>query len=203
MRAFHRALALGLAGVALVASSLALASSQSAGGAPPEASPPAALARPTTLCFVRHAEKEASSEPKDPTLSAAGRKRALALAALCSHGPVTHLFASEYRRTRETLLPLAEQLGLEVRGVPAGKPGELVRALEALPEGSVALVAGHSNTLPDLIARLGGKVEGTTVTNGVATLPDDAFDRLFVLTLPPASARATVAPSLIELRYGD
>lgn len=203
MRSVHRALGIGLAGAALVAGGLALAAAQGTAPTPLESAAPAVLARPATILVVRHAEKDARSDPKDPSLSDAGRERAVALARLCSHARVTHLFASEYRRTRETLLPLAEKLGLAVRAFPAGQPAELVRALDALPEGSVALVAGHSNTVPDLIARLGCKVEGTTMTDGVAFLPDDAFDRLFVLTRPPASARATAAPSLIELRYGD
>lgn len=167
----------------------------------PEREASTLLARPRTVLLVRHAEKDPAGDPKDPGLSERGRARAAALAALCAEARISHLFASEYERTRATLAPLAKALELELVVVPASKPGELERALDALPEGSVALVAGHSNTIPDLVARLGAEARGLVTTNGVRMLPDDAYDRLFVLTRPPKDAR--IAPSLVELRYGN
>ena len=60
----------------------------------------------TTVFLVRHAEK-AKDDPRDPTLSDAGRRRAEALDALLVRVDVTHLFATEYKRTQQTLEPLA------------------------------------------------------------------------------------------------
>ncbi|MBK7876402.1 MAG: histidine phosphatase family protein [Planctomycetes bacterium] len=170
-------------------------------GAPAPTGAEVAPARPRTVLFVRHAEKDASGDPKDPGLSAAGSARAQALAELCGHTGATHLFASEYKRTRETLAPLAARLGVEVRVVSAAKPDELVRALDALPAGSVAVVAGHSNTVPDLVARLGGELGGLVGTGANRALPDDAFDRLVVVTRPAPEAKG-VGVSTLELRYG-
>lgn len=152
-----------------------------------------------TVIFTRHGEK-ATDDPRDPSLSPAGEARAQALAALLARAGVTHLFATELRRTQATLGPLASATGVTVTVLPAGAPEQLVAALRALPAGAIAVVAGHSNTLPAIIEALGGRVRDTAASGGRKTLPDDAYDRLFVVTLPRASAR--VEAQTLELRYG-
>jgi hypothetical protein len=78
-----------------------------------------------------------------------------------------------------------------VRTVRAGDAAALPHALAQLPRGAVAVVAGHSNTVPALLETLTGG--GTRVT-----IADEEYDRLFVVTQwgdgPQASA--------FELRYG-
>jgi phosphohistidine phosphatase SixA len=165
---------------------------------------PAASERPAavslaTVIFTRHGEK-AADDPRDPGLSPAGEARAQALAALLASAGVTHLFASELRRTQATLGPLARATGLGVTTFPAGAPDELLAALRALPAGAIAVVAGHSNTLPNLIEALGGQVRDTAEAGGQRVLADDAYDRLFVVTLPRAPATGEV--QTLELRYG-
>lgn len=156
-----------------------------------------ATQRPRTVILVRHAEKDPQGDARDPGLSEAGRKRALALQKLLGSAGVTHLFSSEYQRTRQTLEPLAKELGLEVRALPAAKPEELIAALAALPAGSVSVVAGHSNTVPDLVQRLGGVIPGLTDGAKARSLPEDRFDRLFVVSGSGAGASA------LQLVYGD
>lgn len=170
--------------------------------APASPAPTAAPERARTVIVLRHAEKDPGGDPKDPGLSEAGARRAAALAELLAHAGVTHLFSSEYRRTHDTLAPLAARLGLTVQTVPAAKPEELLRALDQLPAGSVAVVAGHSNTVPDVVARLGGELGGLVKSGTTSLLPDEAYDRLAVVTRPPEAARALAAPSTVELRYG-
>src|SRR5262245_47640022 len=77
--------------------------------APAHALPVPAL--PVTVLCVRHAEKDAAGGA-DPGLSESGRKRARALADALRSAHVSRLYASTLRRTRETLEPLARQLGL-------------------------------------------------------------------------------------------
>ncbi|WAS91627.1 histidine phosphatase family protein [Nannocystis punicea] len=149
---------------------------------------------------MRHGEK-ATDDPRDPSLSPAGDARAQALAALLARAGVTHLFASEYRRTQATLRPLADATGLNVTVLPANAPQELVAAIRALPGGAIAVVAGHSNTLPALIDALGGQVRDTVDAGGQPALPDDAYDRLFVVTLPTAPSKGQT--QTLELRYGE
>jgi len=152
--------------------------------------------RPTTVIVLRHAEKE-KDDPRDPTLSPAGEARARALAGLLGEAGVTHLFSSEFRRTLATLRPLATAKGLEITVVPSADQAALVTAIEALPAGSVAVVAGHSNTVPALVTALGGEASGTVASPAGPVLPDDAYDRLFLVIRP---ARGLV--QTLELRQG-
>ena len=178
------------AGASRGAARAAAAASQ-ATPAPPPAAERAEAARTTTVIVVRHAEKDPSGDPRDPGLSEAGRARAEALAALLARSRASALFASEFRRTRETLAPLAARLGLETLAVPAADPRALLAKLDALPPGSVAVVAGHSNTVPALVRALGGEVAGL----GPA-LDEAEFGRAFVV------ARCGARAEVLELAYG-
>jgi phosphohistidine phosphatase SixA len=179
--------------VALLAPLLACA----AAPAPTVAPAPAQAAAPSTLVFVlRHAEK-ALDDPRDPSLSPAGEARAQALAALLRRAGVTHFYASEYRRTRSTLAPLAAAAGRELVILPANDLPALQSAIRALPAGSVVVVAGHSNTVPAIVAALGGASERLVDSPAGPALPDDAYDRLYlVVTRPDAPAQT------LELHYG-
>lgn len=178
-------------GVALLALWSALRAQQPALPPPP--------AHGSTVLVLRHAEKDPQGDPKDPGLSEAGRARAQALARLVGPAKPTHLFASEYQRAQRTLEPLAQALGLKVEVVPAGKGAELAQRLRGLPEGSVSVVAGHSNTVPALVEALGGKLERLEKGN----LAETEYGRLFVLTLPPAGSQGSLATNTLELAYGN
>lgn len=160
-----------------------------------QAPPPA---RGSTVILVRHAEKDPKGDAKDPGLSEAGIARAEALARLLAPAKPTQLYASEYQRTQSTLAPLAAKLGLKVEPQPAAKSAELAERLRALPEGSVSVVAGHSNTIPALAEALGGHIEGLEK----GQLGENEFGRVFVLTLPPAAAKG-IATTTLELALGN
>lgn len=160
---------------------------------------PPAPARGSTVVVLRHAEKDPQGDPKDPGLSEVGRARAEALARLLAPSKPTRLFASEFQRAQRTLDPLAQALGLKPEIVPAGKGAELAQRLRALPEGSVSVVVGHSNTVPALVGALGGTLE--RLEKG--QLAETEFGRLFVLTLPPAGSEGRVATTTLELSYGN
>lgn len=168
-------------------------------GARQEAAEPAR--GPVTVVLVRHAEKAAESS--DPDLTEAGRRRAEELARALADVPVSHVFSSQYRRTRATAEPLAAGRELEIGIVDAGDPEAQVAALEALPPGSVALVVGHSNTVPDLVERLGGAVSDTVEHERYGRLlADDAYDRLFVVTRFAGGPEGPRVATL-ELRFGE
>ncbi len=157
----------------------------------------------TVVILVRHAEKR-TDDPKDPSLSEAGVKRADALAKMLSEAGVTHLFSSEYRRTRETLAPLASRLGKKVREVSARTPEDQVAAIRGLPAGSVAVVAGHSNTVPELVRLLGGEVSGLIDTGHGPMISDASYDRMFLVILSAAGGAAPAdREQTVELRYGE
>ncbi len=159
--------------------------------------------KPTTLLFVRHAEKQtADPSDRDPALTEAGEERAKDLARLLSKSGVTHLFSTQLRRTRTTLEPLAKALGLEVEVIDANAQDEQISRLRTLPPGSVAVVAGHSNTVPAMAAALGGQIEGLTKHPRYGLmLGDDEYDRLFVVIR--GGDEGKWATQTLELRYGD
>lgn len=153
--------------------------------------------------LVRHAEKAPAPESeKDPDLSEAGRSRAALLSEILGGAGVTHLFATEFRRTRETLRPLAERAKLAVEGYPAADAQALAARLRALPAGSVAVVAAHSNTLPRIAAALGAALRNVGPND---SLRDDEYGRL-VAVFPGASSPERNEPGrspVLDLRYGD
>jgi phosphohistidine phosphatase SixA len=154
--------------------------------------------QPTVVVVVRHAEK-AKDDPRDPNLSEAGRRRAEDLARLLSTADVTHLFSTQFRRTRQTLAPLAQQQELEVQVISAHDADKQKEALLRLPPGSVAVLAGHSNTVPDMVRSLGGTLDGLLHTEDGDMLHHDEYDRLFLVILPVGGQGIRT----LEMRYGD
>lgn len=151
------------------------------------------------LILVRHAEKQKDAD--DPGLTEEGVARSQALASLLENAGVTHLISSEYRRTRMTLEPLARrsQVALETHSSRDG--GGLADRLRSLEAGSVAVVAGHSNTIPELAAALGGQV-GSLDPKG--HIEEDEYARLFILTVAATEPGGRMSGvNSLELRYGE
>jgi broad specificity phosphatase PhoE len=152
---------------------------------------PAIAADSIVVVIVRHAEK-AADDPRDPTLSEAGRARATALAKALEHASLDAAYSTQYRRTRQTAEPAAKAAGLDVQVRPidgsnaATYAADLARDLRALPAGSTALVVGHSNTVPDLVQAISGEA--------AAPMPETEFDRYTVVTLD-ADGKARVSTS--------
>jgi broad specificity phosphatase PhoE len=147
-----------------------------------------------TVILVRHAEK-ADEGGKDPTLSAAGERRAQALAEALQDAGVTAVVTTELKRTQQTARPLATRRGLTPE-VVATRSGATPAHAEAVAEavrhhkGGVVLVVGHSNTVPAIIGALGGP--------RLPQICDAEYGNLFVVTLDaPDRAR------LIRSKYGD
>lgn len=143
---------------------------------------------PTTIFVVRHAEK--GPEPDDPGLTEKGGRRALELARALQDARVSALFATEYKRTQQTLAPLARALGTTPVLLDAADLNGLVARLRALPPGSRAVVASHSNLVHVIVERLSGVK--------VAQLADTDYDRLFVVTVG-----GTGSGSAVALRFGE
>jgi phosphohistidine phosphatase SixA len=153
-----------------------------------------ALAADQVIFLVRHAERAATppGQPtrnmmgEDPPLNEAGQQRALKLAALLASAEIKHIFTTEYQRTRQTAAPAAERYNVKPVMSAARDPDPLVEQMTKAA-GNV-LVIGHSNTVPDLLKRLG-------VKQAIA-IPDSEYDNLFVVV-----RHGTGEPTLIRLRY--
>jgi broad specificity phosphatase PhoE len=147
-----------IAAVGSVAAALALA-----------APSPGPAAKGGLVILVRHAERVQGPTTEDVPLTDAGRARAERLAAALAKADVEAIFVTRFRRTSETAKPLADRLHLTP--IEESDPAALIATLRSRGRGTV-LVVGHSDTVPDVIAALGGPA---------VTIADDEFDDLFVL----------------------
>lgn len=139
-----------------------------------------------TYYLVRHAEK--LKDQDDPGLTEAGRVRAEALSELLINKGVTKIYSSDYKRTRDTAQPLADDLGLEVIIYdPRNLPG---MAAQLLSETGVILVVGHSNTTPQLAELMG-------VAPGEPIVEATEYDRLYVIKRTGDGVSGEI------IRYGD
>ena len=143
---------------------------------------------PRTIVFVRHAEK-ASDGTQDPPLTEVGEMRAQCLVTMLRSFGATHVFATEFVRTQATVEPLAEAVDLSVEVISAADAHAWSRALEGLPPGARAVVAGHSNTIPALVQALGGEA-GELDDDG--NIPHDEYDRMIVMVRGSGPAATSV-----------
>jgi broad specificity phosphatase PhoE len=151
--------------------------------------PTALPAQPSLVILVRHAERD-TAPPRDPVITAAGRARADALRAALANAGVTSVF----QRTRLTAGPLLDSLKLTPIVVEAASPVSshaeaVAAAVRARPAGEVVLVVGHSNTIPAIVAALGGP--------RLADLCDTEYSKLFMLQYGRAGS-----PRLVVANYG-
>lgn len=146
---------------------------------------------PVTLILVRHAEKEVvPPENKDPNLGPAGVARAQELARMFGDAGITAIYATQYKRTQQTVKPLADKLGLSVTQVEAKKTAELVKQIRARGAGQVIFIAGHNNTVPEIIAAMGGPQ--------MPIIPETEYDNLFILTV-----QSDGSAKLLKMKYGS
>ena len=129
--------------------------------------------------IMRHAEKEPADNP-DPALSVAGKQRAERLAALLKDVPVDELYATEYKRTMQTLAPLAEAKQLKINNYNPGQLGDLASSLSA-KKGKHIVIAGHANTSPELVNLL-------LQEHRYNALAEDDFGKVWILTLSNGKA---------------
>jgi 2,3-bisphosphoglycerate-dependent phosphoglycerate mutase len=146
---------------------------------------------PMTLILVRHAEKKiVPPENKDPDLSPEGQARAQELVRMFSESGIAAIYATQYKRTQQTVKPLAEKLGLPVTRIEAKKTSDLVKELRSRNAGQMIFIAGHNNTVPEIIAALGGPQ--------LPIIPETEYDNLYILTI-----HSDGSAKLLKLRYGS
>jgi phosphohistidine phosphatase SixA len=135
--------------------------------------------------LIRHAEK-ADDDVRDPSLSAAGIKRANRIAERLHFSPVAAVYATPFRRTQQTAAPIARDHRLAVTGYDASQPAAAFAArLRAAHDRGSVVVVGHSNTVAPLAAALcgcaveptaeseyGRRISVTVLPDGRATLDD-------------------------------
>src|SRR5258707_12099568 len=85
----------------------------------------------TTVILVRHAEKIIDPNNADPDLSPAGQARAQELVRMFGDTGINAIYATQYKRTQQTVKPLADRLGLPVGQVNSKSTAELVTQIRS------------------------------------------------------------------------
>ena len=143
----------------------------------------------TKIFIVRHAEKETG---KDPVLTPAGNTRAGDLMRTLQNEGIQKIYVSQYRRTQNTGDSLRLQFKIDTVHYAADTICDnLINAImEHGDFGKTILIIGHSNTLPQIIRKLG-------VTDyPYGDIPDNEFDNLFMITYKKEKAK------LKKMKYG-
>lgn len=145
---------------------------------------PAAAQRDATatIILLRHAEKETSGA--DPALSPKGLERSYRLPKVLQQYNPDLFYATDYTRTRQTLAPWITATGKPLLLYNADSLAPFAQQLLALA-GKTVVVAGHSNTTPQLVNLLLGR-------ETYPQLPDTAYSKLFIITIRNGIAKDTV-----------
>ena len=147
----------------------------------------------TTIVLVRHAEKQVGAITDAP-LSPEGEIRASRLAQLLGgseeFGRISKIYVTNTRRTQQTAAGVALRLGLTPEVIDAKTDSaELARRALRENRGHRALIVGHSNTVPEIVAAL-------TRTNNVPAMDEDEFDTMYIVTVPTIGKA-----SVLRLKY--
>src|SRR5882762_4738361 len=110
----------------------------------------------TTVILVRHAEKVIDPSNSDPDLSPAGQARAQEIVRMFGDAGINAIYATQYKRTQQTVKPLADKTGVAVTIVNSKGTADLLGQIRAQHSGQTIFIAGHNNTVPEIIAALGG-----------------------------------------------
>jgi 2,3-bisphosphoglycerate-dependent phosphoglycerate mutase len=145
----------------------------------------------TTVYIVRHGEKDLTDpENKDPDLNIEGKARAEELQRLLKDQQVDALYSTNYKRTIDTVKPLAEERKLEIVIYEPNSFEELKNQVLNNHAGKTVVITGHSNTILNIVQAFG-------VEKPFEEIPDSKYDHLFKITL------TTNKPAVLEAgRYG-
>ena len=143
----------------------------------------------TTIILVRHAEKNIEPNNQDPDLSPAGFERAQEIARVFGETGINAIYATQYKRTQQTVKPLSDRTGVAVKMLQANQTDELVKQLQTTNRGQTVFIAGHNNTVPAIVSTLSGDT--------YPTIPESEFDNLYIVTIY-RFGKAKV----VKLKYG-
>ena len=149
----------------------------------------------TTIIFVRHAE-QTSHDEADPSLSEAGHRRVAELTRQMADADVVAgidaIYSTSFKRSTETVQPLADRLDLPINIYEAGDTETVLGEILKTHKGKIILVVGHSNTVPELIANLGASKKVPPIES------NNEFDNIYIVSIPWFGKTKT-----IRMRFGE
>ena len=143
----------------------------------------------TVVIVIRHAEK-ASDQGSDPSLTENGTKRAQALIDVVGDATVSAIYSSQFKRTQDTVAPLAEHLDvpvttMEVSGANLSTyPQELADDILQNHRGETVVVVNHSNTVPQIVGALGG--------TEIPEISEEEYNDVFIVIIPADAPARTI-----------
>lgn len=143
----------------------------------------------TTLMLVRHAEKKIEPENPDPDLSPEGVARAQEIARMFGDAGVNAIYATQFKRTQQTVKPLADHTAVPITLIDASQTDQLVERIQTDLRGKTIFIAGHNNTVPAVVSALSGET--------YPLIPESEYDNLFIVTIY-RFGKAKV----VKLKYG-
>lgn len=126
----------------------------------------------TTIILLRHAEKETTGS--DPSLSPAGLERSYKLQKTLPAYQPDEFYSTDYKRTKQTLTPWANAAGKQIEIYDADQLTTFAEKLKTI-QGKTIIVAGHSNTTPQLANLLIGKEK-------YKQLDDHVYNKIWIIT---------------------
>lgn len=128
------------------------------------------------IYVVRHAEKATlpstatTAEKQNPPLSDKGATRAQALQQLLSNKKINALYSTNYLRTTQTIQPVANNANQQIMYY-----NNVKRLADTIGKNKKnILIAGHSNTVDDIVNTL---MEKQLLTD----LPETVYNKLFII----------------------
>jgi broad specificity phosphatase PhoE len=150
----------------------------------------ATFSRPvTTVILVRHAEKKIEPSNPDPDLAPEGVERAQEIARVFGGAGINAIYATQYKRTQQTVKPLSDNTGVPVTLLDANQSNELLKRIQTTYRGQTIFIAGHNNTVPAMVSELSGET--------YPVIPESEYDNLYIVTI-----YRTGKAKVIKLKYG-
>jgi len=143
----------------------------------------------TTVILVRHAEKKIEPNDPDPDLAPDGLERAQEIARVFGDAGVNAIYATQYKRTQQTVKPFADRTGVPVTLLDANLTDQLLKQIQTTHRGQTVFIAGHNNTVPAIVSTLSGDT--------YPTIPESEYDNLYIVTIY-RFGKAKV----VKLKYG-
>ena len=138
---------------------------------------------PKAVYLFRHAEKQIIKGEDNPELTRAGFSRSNVLAQAMADITPGLIYSSEYTRTQQTVAPLAKQWSSDIIIKTAKDPEAQVEAALSNCNKHV-IIAGHSNTIPNLISLFGVMEE--------ISIEDNQYGDLFIIEWENAKPKLRV-----------
>lgn len=109
----------------------------------------------TTYYFIRHGEKDRSTDTDNPSLKKLGQKRAENWANVLKDKKIDLVYSSNFKRTQQTAVPTAKLFSTDVRLYSVKKLNDV--GFQKETKGKTVLVVGHSDTTPKFVNLILGK----------------------------------------------